>query len=131
MAPLAEYREWPFQGFLKRTTIGNQTIYNLEFELPCIPEHLDLSLHPAVLSASSRGSSAEAVVSPGRHVSQAGQGTDQESRESVDQDGPRRQDLGRDRTAIPRLCTAVIEGELLHEARGNASKAGSKAWCEG
>jgi hypothetical protein len=63
MAPLAEYREWPFQGFLKRTTIGNQTIYNLEFELPCIPEHLNLSLHPAVLSASSKESSAEAVVS--------------------------------------------------------------------
>jgi hypothetical protein len=61
-APLAEYREWPFQGFLKRTTIGNQTIYNLEFELPCIPEHLDLSLHPAVLSASFGESSAEAVV---------------------------------------------------------------------
>ena len=37
-APVAEYREWPFQGFLKRITIGDQTTYNLEFALPRIPE---------------------------------------------------------------------------------------------
>ena len=61
-APVAEYREWPFQGFLKRITIGNQTTYNLEFTLPRIPEHLDLSLHSEVLSAGSRELSAEAVV---------------------------------------------------------------------
>jgi hypothetical protein len=39
-APFAEYQEWPFQGFLKRTKIGNKTIYNLEFQLPHIQEHL-------------------------------------------------------------------------------------------
>jgi hypothetical protein len=39
-APVAEYQEWPFQGFLKRTKIGNKTIYNLEFQLPHISEHL-------------------------------------------------------------------------------------------
>ncbi|KAF8850006.1 hypothetical protein BDZ45DRAFT_697068 [Acephala macrosclerotiorum] len=62
-APVVEYREWPFQGFLKRITIGNQTIYNLEFALPRIPEHLGLSLHSEILGAGSRESSAEAVVS--------------------------------------------------------------------
>jgi len=33
--PIAEYQEWPFHGFLKRTKIGNETTYNLEFKLPC------------------------------------------------------------------------------------------------
>ena len=37
-APVAEYQEWPLQGFLKRTRIGNQTRYNLEFQLPHVPE---------------------------------------------------------------------------------------------
>jgi hypothetical protein len=40
--PAAEYQEWPFQGFLKRTRIGNKIIYNLEFKLPCISERLNL-----------------------------------------------------------------------------------------
>lgn len=62
-APVAEYREWPFQGFLKRITISNQTTYNLEFTLPRIPEHLNLSLHSGVLAAGSKESSAEATVS--------------------------------------------------------------------
>ena len=35
-APVAEYQEWPFQGFLKRATIDNETTYNLEFMLPRI-----------------------------------------------------------------------------------------------
>jgi hypothetical protein len=42
--PLAEYQEWPFQGFLKRTRIGNDTTYHLEFKLPCISERLDLPI---------------------------------------------------------------------------------------
>ena len=42
--PIAEYQEWPFQGFLKRTKIGNETTYNLEFQLPRIPEHLYLPI---------------------------------------------------------------------------------------
>lgn len=62
-APVAEYQEWPFQGFLKRVTIGNQMTYNLEFSLSHIPEHLNLSLHSEVLSTSSRESSVEAAVS--------------------------------------------------------------------
>lgn len=33
-APVAEHQEWPFQGFLKRTKIWNETTYNLEFRLP-------------------------------------------------------------------------------------------------
>jgi len=59
----AEYQEWPFQGFLKRVTIGNQITYNLEFSLSHDPEHLSLSLHSGGLSTSSRESSVEAAVS--------------------------------------------------------------------
>jgi hypothetical protein len=42
--PVAAYQEWPFQGFLKRTRIGNETTYNLEFKLPCISERLNLPI---------------------------------------------------------------------------------------
>ena len=31
--PAAEYQEWPFQGCLKRTKIGDDVTYNLEFKL--------------------------------------------------------------------------------------------------
>ncbi|KAH7363929.1 hypothetical protein BKA65DRAFT_124992 [Rhexocercosporidium sp. MPI-PUGE-AT-0058] len=62
-ASAAEFQEWPFQGFLKRVTIGNQITYNLEFSLSHVPEHLSLSLHSEVLSTSSRESSVEAAVS--------------------------------------------------------------------
>jgi hypothetical protein len=41
-APVAEYQEWPFQGFLKRTKIGDKTIYDLGFQLPDVPEQLQL-----------------------------------------------------------------------------------------
>ncbi|PVH71027.1 hypothetical protein DL98DRAFT_521319 [Cadophora sp. DSE1049] len=37
--------------------------YNLKFSLSHIPEHLNLSLHPEVLSGSSRESSIEPAVS--------------------------------------------------------------------
>jgi hypothetical protein len=40
--PIAEHQEWPFQGFLKRTRIGTEIMYNLEFKLPCISERLHL-----------------------------------------------------------------------------------------
>jgi hypothetical protein len=43
-APTAEYQEWPFQGFLKRTRIGNDTTYNLEFRLQDVPEQLHLPI---------------------------------------------------------------------------------------
>jgi hypothetical protein len=41
--PVAEYQEWPFQGLLKRTRIGDDVTYNLEFKLPSIdPKALDI-----------------------------------------------------------------------------------------
>lgn len=61
-ALVAEYREWPFQGFLKRITIGNHMTYNLEFALPYIPEHLNLSLDSEALGASSGESPTKAAV---------------------------------------------------------------------
>lgn len=42
--PIAEYQEWPFQGFLKRTRIGNEITYNLEFKLPCLSKLLSLPI---------------------------------------------------------------------------------------
>ncbi|KAH8595151.1 hypothetical protein B0O99DRAFT_160076 [Bisporella sp. PMI_857] len=58
--PVAEYQEWPFQGFLKRTKIGNESTYNLEFQLPRIPEHLYLPIPFDALSiGSNTGTSAE------------------------------------------------------------------------
>jgi len=45
----AEYQEWPFQGFLKRTKIGSETTYNLEFKLPCISECLNLPINSKAL----------------------------------------------------------------------------------
>lgn len=47
--PVAEYPEWPFQGFLKRTRIGDDVTYNLEFKLPSISERLHLPIHPEAL----------------------------------------------------------------------------------
>ncbi|KAI9748733.1 MAG: hypothetical protein M4579_007133, partial [Chaenotheca gracillima] len=58
--PIAEYQEWPFRGFLKRTKIGNETTYNLEFQLPRIPEHLYLPIPSEALGfGSNTGTSAE------------------------------------------------------------------------
>jgi hypothetical protein len=62
-ALVAEYREWPFQGFLKRTKIGNETTYNLEFQLSHIPEHLHLPvLSEALGMRSNKETSAEAAT---------------------------------------------------------------------
>jgi len=47
--PAAEYQEWPFQGFLKRTRIGDDVTYNLEFKLPSISQHSHLTINPAAL----------------------------------------------------------------------------------
>lgn len=33
MSTTAEYREWPMQGFFKRTTIGNEIRYSMDFSL--------------------------------------------------------------------------------------------------
>ena len=63
-APVAEYQEWPFQGFLKRTKIGNETIYNLEFQLSHVPEHLHLPvLSEALGMRSNKELSLEAITS--------------------------------------------------------------------
>ena len=40
--PFAEHQEWPFQGLLKRTRIGTETKYNLEFKFPCISKLINL-----------------------------------------------------------------------------------------
>ncbi len=34
--PIAEYQEWLLQGFLKRTKIGHDTMYDLEYRLQYI-----------------------------------------------------------------------------------------------
>ena len=49
----AEYEEWPFQGFLKRTKIGDDVTYNLEFKLPSMSEHLHLPINPEALDTCS------------------------------------------------------------------------------
>lgn len=59
-ATFAEYQEWPFHGFLKRTKIGNKTIYNLEFQLPHIPEHL----HSEALGMRSEEAASTGAVTP-------------------------------------------------------------------
>ena len=60
---MAEYQEWLFQGFLKRTKIGNETTYNLEFKLPRISEHLNLPIDPEALDMSTNSErSAEAGI---------------------------------------------------------------------
>ena len=60
--PVAEYDEWPFQGFFKRTRIGNETTYSLEFQLPHVPEHLHIPvLSEALGITSDKETSAEAA----------------------------------------------------------------------
>jgi len=49
VVPVAEYQEWPFQGFFKRTRIGNDVTYNLEFKLPSISEQLHFPIDPKIL----------------------------------------------------------------------------------
>lgn len=62
--PLAEYQEWPFQGFLKRTRIGNDITYNLEFKLPSISKRLQLSINSKALDIYS---SKEALANASTH----------------------------------------------------------------
>lgn len=52
-APIAEYQEWPFQGFLKRMRIVDDTTYNLEFKLPDISKCLDPPIDSEVLGVGS------------------------------------------------------------------------------
>ncbi|TVY65586.1 hypothetical protein LSUE1_G006242 [Lachnellula suecica] len=46
---LTEYREWPFQGFLKSTRLGDDVMYNLEFKLSSISEYFYLPIDPNAL----------------------------------------------------------------------------------
>lgn len=50
---VGEYQEWPFQGFLKRSNIGNEITYNLQFRLQHIPEHLHLHVLSRALNTDS------------------------------------------------------------------------------
>lgn len=59
--PVAEYQEWPFQGFLKRTRIGNEINYNLDFKLPCVSKRFNF---PVPGEALDTGSSIEASAKP-------------------------------------------------------------------
>ncbi|KAJ8063448.1 hypothetical protein OCU04_008664 [Sclerotinia nivalis] len=52
-APIAEYQEWPFKGFLNRTKIGDETTYNLEFQLQHVPKHLHYPVLSEVLNRTS------------------------------------------------------------------------------
>jgi hypothetical protein len=48
----AEFQEWPFQGILKCTTIGNEIMYNWEFKLPRVSGYTGLPINPATLGIS-------------------------------------------------------------------------------
>jgi hypothetical protein len=50
--PATEDQEWPLHGFLKRTRIGKETTYNLEFHLTHLPDDLELSTPFAALGSS-------------------------------------------------------------------------------
>jgi hypothetical protein len=63
LVPIAEYQEWPFQGFLKHTKIGSEITYNLEFKLPCILGRLNMLINPEALDiCSSREVPAKAAT---------------------------------------------------------------------
>jgi hypothetical protein len=61
-APFAEYQEWPFRGYLKRTKIGDKTIYSLEFQLPHVQEHEHL--HSEALGMRSDKETAAEAATP-------------------------------------------------------------------
>lgn len=66
--PIAEHQEWPFQGFLKCTRIGNDTTYNLEFKLPCISGPLDLPIDPEILAMDSSSETLPEAANPHKVV---------------------------------------------------------------
>ncbi|KAF2180457.1 hypothetical protein K469DRAFT_592616, partial [Zopfia rhizophila CBS 207.26] len=48
----AEYQEWPFQGFLKYTIIGNEIVYNMVFKLLRVLGCVSMLINPAALRIS-------------------------------------------------------------------------------
>jgi len=70
-APVAEYQEWPFQDFLKRTKIGNETIYNFEFKLPYIHECLEIPIDPELLRSGTETTAGTPKTIPHSLVHQA------------------------------------------------------------
>ena len=53
--PAADYQEWPFKGFFKRSRIGEDVTYSLEFRLPSTPDHPYLAANPSKAAFCSRG----------------------------------------------------------------------------
>jgi len=66
--PVAEYQQWPFQGFLKRTKIGDDVTYNLEFQLSRIPEHSYLPISADALGNGSDQETAAVAANPNSTV---------------------------------------------------------------
>lgn len=62
--PLAEYEEWPFQGFLKRTKIGDDITFNLEFKFPPVSQRLDIPIDPELLGMCSGTETSANVAIP-------------------------------------------------------------------
>ena len=59
----ANYQEWPFQGFFKRTRIGDNVIYSLEFKLSSISKQLYIPIEPRALDiCSSKAAPAEVPI---------------------------------------------------------------------
>jgi hypothetical protein len=69
--PVAEYQEWPFHGFLKRTKIGDDVTYNLEFQLPRSPEHFYLPISADALGNGSDQKAATAAANPHNTVARS------------------------------------------------------------
>ena len=63
-ALVAEYQEWPFQGFLKRTKMESIATYNLEFQLPYIPEHFNLPISSDTLGNSYQQNTVATTIPP-------------------------------------------------------------------
>ncbi|KAF2189105.1 hypothetical protein K469DRAFT_684356 [Zopfia rhizophila CBS 207.26] len=59
----AEYQEWPFQGILKCTTIGNEITYNVVFKLPRVSGCVSLPINVTALGIPSDGKTSTSPAS--------------------------------------------------------------------
>ncbi|KAL2063229.1 hypothetical protein VTL71DRAFT_5033 [Oculimacula yallundae] len=50
-ASVTEHRQWPFQGFLNYTRVGDNVTYNLEFKLPSVSECVHIPIDRAALES--------------------------------------------------------------------------------